>query len=469
MRPYSKILIILIILGVSSFLPLYTSSEERLISPYPSFDKGGDKGGFSEERPLSSMEEAGKRIFKFEGEDILDVNINEADIRDVLKALAIQKRLNMVIGKEVSGNISLTLYNVSVKEALDAIIRISGFSYTTQDNIIFITKEEKVIRKKGPLAGVEVATIRLNYADLDETYKIIKNMVSAPEKVLLYKPEKTLIIEDKTEAIKQIRKLLKKLDRPPKQVLIEAKILEITLTDDSSLGIDWNTAFEIENAPTTLQSSPTNLLTKESGDLTKLFDTGMPGLFFGVMGNDLKIILNNLKDEGRLNTLATPKILVLNNKEANINIGEELGYSEITVSQGVTQESIKFYNIGTKLVLTPNVMDDGNITMKIHPEVSGAKFTGGKPGKTTTEVTTELLAKDGDTIFIAGLIRKRKENTKSSISLLGRIPVLGVLFRHTTDSTSKSEIIVLITTNIIKSPSDTLTSGRDIIPQVSMK
>ncbi len=456
MKPYSKILIILIILGVSSFLPLYANSKERLIPPSPPFSKGGDKqnppfekGGIKGE----FSEEAEKRMFTFEGEDILDININEADIRDVLKAIAIQKRLNIVIGKEVSGDISLTLYKVSVKEALDAIIRLNGFLYTSKDNIIFVTKKKKGVIRKGALAGVEVATIKLNYADLDETYKIIRDMVSDPEKVLLYRPEKTLIIEDKTDGIEQIRKIIKKLDRPPKQVLIEAKILEITLTDETSLGIDWKAAFEIANTPASLQSSPTNLLTRESGDLTTLFNTGMSGLFFGVMGKNFKIFLNNLQDEGRLNTLATPKILVLDNKEANINIGEELGYSETTVSVGVTQETIKFYEIGTKLILTPNVMDDGNITMKINPEVSGAKFVGGKPGKTTTEVTTDLLARDGDTIFIAGLIKKRKENTRSSVSLLGRIPILGVLFRHTTDKISKSEIIILITPHIIKSAS----------------
>lgn len=440
MKPYNKILIILIILGMSSFLPLYAVPEERLIPP---FEKGGR---FSEE--------AVKRMFTFEGEDVLSININGADIRDVLKALAIQKRINIVIGREVSGDISLTLYNVSVREALDAIIRLNGFLYTIKDNIIFVTKKKKGIRKKGPLAGIEVATIKLNYADPDEIYKIIRDMVSDPEKVLLYRPEKTLIVEDKTDAIEQIRKIIKKLDRPPKQVLIEAKILEITLTDETSLGIDWKAAFEIANSPATLQSSTSNLLTGGSGDITTtLFNTGMSGLLFGVIGKDFNIFLNNLQDEGRLNTLATPKILVLDNKEANINIGEELGYSETTVSQGISQESIKFYKIGTQLILTPHVMDDGNITMNIHPEVSGAKFTGGKPGKTTTEVTTDLLAKDGDTIFIAGLIKKRKENTKSSVSLLGRIPILGVLFRHTTDKITKSEIIVLITPHIIKSTS----------------
>ncbi|MBI5183286.1 MAG: hypothetical protein HY999_02860 [Nitrospinae bacterium] len=458
MRLYNKLLIlsILIMAGIPLLLPPYTTSEE----------------GVSEEGHESTLTgvqgEREKGGITFKGEDIFDININEADIRDVLKALAIQKRLNIVIGREVSGNISLTLYGVSVKEALDAITSPNGFSYTTKDDIIFVTKEEKEIKKGGPLVGVEVATIRLNYADLDETYKIVREMVSDPKKVLFYKPEKTLIIEDKIEGIEEIRKVIKQLDRPPKQVLIEAKILEITLTNDSSLGIDWKAVFKIADAPTHLQSSPTDLLTKESGDLTKLFDTGMSGLFFGVMGQDFKILLNNLQKEGRLNTLATPKILVLDNKEANINIGEELGYSEITVSQGVTQESIKFYYTGTKLILTPYIMDDGNINMKIHPEVSGAKFVGGKPGKTTTEVTTDLITKDGDTIFIAGLIKKRKENTRSSVSLLGRIPLLGILFRHTTDTINKSEIIVLITTHIINSTSDTMTSGRDVIPNIRL-
>ncbi|MBI5740452.1 MAG: secretin and TonB N-terminal domain-containing protein [Nitrospirae bacterium] len=387
-------------------------------------------------------------IEMIEGNDRLTLSIHDADIRSVLKALSVKKKLNIVTGQDVAGKISINIYDLPLKEVLDAVITLNGFNYVRKGDIIFVSRAG--VNPEGDLPGAEVMTFKLNYVNLDEVEKVVGKLVSQSAKITLYRPEKTLIVEDAPQNLDRVRKILQTLDVPPKQVLIETSIMEIRLNDDTSLGINWRDAFK-------------GFIGSSGNIITDGFTGATQGLFFDVVNDDFNLFLEALQNRTEVNTLATPRLLALDNKQAKIIIGGKLGYFVTTVSDGAVLQSVQFLETGTQLVLTPHINDDGRVIMDIHPEVSDATIINGLPTETTTEVTTSLIAPDGGTIFIGGLIRDRKEDIRERVPGLGSIPVIGALFGRTSNITVRTEIIVLITPHIISA------ANKDILEKDAQK
>jgi len=370
-----------------------------------------------------------------EGEDRISISVQDADIKSVLKAVSIKMKLNIIAGPDVAGKVSVNLQNIPLKEVLDAVISFNGFSYVQKDNIIFVTKAKEGYGER--FSGAEVMIFKLKYVDIDEVEKVIGKVVSESAKLTVYKQEKALIVEDVPRNLAKVKKILETLDIPPRQVLIETRIMEIRLNDDTSLGINWNSAFK-------------GFLGSTGNIMTQGFTGATQGVFFDAVRGDFNLFLEALRTKSDVKTLSSPRVLALDNKEARIIIGGKLGYKVTTTNDGVSLESVEFLEIGTQLVITPHIIDDGKVIMEIHPEISDGQIgVGGVPSETTTEVTTSVMAPDGGTIFIGGLIRDRKEDVKSRVPGLGAIPILGALFSKTTNTTVRTEIVVLITPHII--------------------
>jgi Flp pilus assembly secretin CpaC len=226
-------------------------------------------------------------------------------------------------------------------------------------------------------------------------------------------------------------------------VLIEAKILEIALGDSVSFGVDWEKTFEAGNYAGTMSTKSFALPENTEG---------AQGFFLDVFKNNqkLKANLDALESRSDLNVLATPKILAVDGKSAEILIGGRLGYYVVTTTETSTLQNVEFLDTGTQLKITPHISKEGKILMEIHPEVSDGTIDAlGLPSTRTTEVTTSVLAEHGDTIFIGGLIRQAKEKNRKKIPLLGSIPLIGSFFGRTEDKEAKSEIIILITPYVV--------------------
>ena len=377
---------------------------------------------------------------KLEENKRISLNLKNAKLLDVLNMFSKKTGWNLVIGPEVGGKVSLNLNEVDVKDALAAVARVSGYAIERIDNILYVSSKNKVKGFSFPRT-TEHKTYRLYYMGVDAAASVVKKYLSPHGKLALNKSRDMLFIEDTPEAFVQIDAILSELDRTPKQVLIEAKILEVQLNDGFTYGINWKQI--LEKGSTKVSAETKGFSLAPSG--------GSDGVFFSLTTPDLTFLLDALQQEGTLNTLAMPKLLALNHKPARIVIGGRLGFRVTTTSNLITQETVKFLDVGTQLRLTPHIDNSGHILMEIHPEISDGVITEGLPSKTTTEVTTTLLAKDGESIFIGGLIRSREEETLIRIPLLGYIPVLGYLFRRTEIKNVKSEIIVIITPHLDKS------------------
>lgn len=378
-----------------------------------------------------------------ENKEMVTVNVQNIDINAFFRGLAKKRKINIITSEDVSGTISVNLHNIPLEEVMEAVSIANGYQCRKKNNIYFIVKEKQKAKEVAAIGAI-VKSFRINYADIAAVRKVVEDFVGK-DRVTMHKDAKVLIVEESLENINKVARIIKELDFPPKQVLIEAKILEVTLGDRFSLGVDWEKTFDVGNASGTVATKDFSL-PKDA--------EGAKGFFFDVIrkSDRLKVFLDALESRSDINVLATPKLLALDSKPAEIIIGGRLGYYVTQTTETSTLQSVEFLDIGTQLKLTPHISDDGKILMQIHPEVSDGSIDAiGLPSTRTTEVTTSLLTDDGDTIFLGGLIRETTERTSSKIPVLGNIPLIGAFFGQTEDRNTKTEIVILITPQIVSS------------------
>jgi type IV pilus secretin PilQ/predicted competence protein len=375
----------------------------------------------------------------------ISINVKDIEIGDFFSAIARRRKINIVLGKNVSGTISVNLHNVPLTKALYAISRANEYQCIKKNGIYYILEENEGSgsnsNKKSELSST-VKSFRVNYAEISGVRKLIEDIVGE-DSVAVHQEAKTLIVNDTMENIAKVEKILKSVDYPPHQVLIEAKILEIQLGDNLSFGVDWEKTFKAGNYAGTMTAK--NFALPEDTE-------GASGFFMEVFKNNQKLQANldALESQSDLNVLATPKLWAVDGKPAEILIGGRLGYYEVTTTETSTLQSVQFLDTGTQLNLTPHISKDGKILMDIHPAVSEGTIDAlGLPSSRTTEVSTSVLAEHGDTIFIGGLIRQAKQKTRRKIPFIGSIPLIGIFFGRTEDKVAKNEIIVIITPYII--------------------
>ncbi len=379
----------------------------------------------------------------------LTINVDDIEIAQLLRMLSVKRRVSIAAGPGVSGNISVNLYDVTFEEALRSILDVTGFTATYRGDVILVTEASEKGRLPLDAADMQVKVFKLEYVDPNEAYQLVGEFTSPAGKAIMSTTESTLLVQDTAPYIDRISSLLDKIDVPPKQVLIEARLLEITYSDDLTVGVQLD-GIKI-NGETIFRALTSGLAADfrgVAGDFTTAVEPGT-GLFAGILTEDTATFIEALAQEGNVKTLANPKILAVDKQEAEIIIGDKLGYRITTTTQTSSLESVEFLNVGTQLKLTPRISDDGLVLMEIHPKVSDGAIINELPSESTAEATTHMLVRDGQTIVLAGLIQERTSDQVSKVPLLGDIPWLGHLFRRTTKSKTFSEMVVLITPHIV--------------------
>ena len=253
-----------------------------------------------------------------------------------------------------------------------------------------------------------------------------------------------LIVRDYPEKLAEVAALLEELDVRPKQVLVEATIMKARLTEDTEFGINWST---IDGVTVSMS---------ESGAMTKGFATAGAGLSVGISSDHLSAFIRALEGITDTTLLANPKILAVNKQLGQVYIGTKLGYRDST-GVGVNGETldgeVKFLETGTKLSFRPFIGDDGYVRMDIFPKDSTGELNEeGVPDETSTELATNIIVKDGQTVVIGGLFRDNVTKTRNQVPVLGNLPILGGLFRSQKDTTSRDEMVILLTPHVIDSP-----------------
>ena len=366
----------------------------------------------------------------------LTLSLTDIDIRDVMLMLSKQERLNIFVANGVQGDISVNIYNMETMDAIQAITESAGFAVEQRNNGIFIVKPEDAGKYRSSNL-TEVRTFKVQYVSPNDIEPILQEHLSSYGSIKSLSENNLIVIEDQPAFLQKIEQLLTEIDREPRQILIEAKILEITLTDNQSFGLDWTKLFD--------SSGGTGSIGTQG-----LASSTSPGLFAQYTNENVDLVLNALKERGRLRTLSTPKLLAMEGREAETVVGTRLGFKVTTTVNQVTSETIEFLETGIILKVTPSVDRRGRILLDIHPEVSaGTVSDDGIPSKTTTQVSTRMLVPDGKTVFMGGLIRRSSNNSREGIPGLGDLPLVGGLFSNDSRNVTTTEIVVLLTPLIV--------------------
>ncbi len=376
-------------------------------------------------------------------EQRLTLALRDVDLAEVMQMLSRKARANILLAAGVDANVSFSLYDVTVEQAIEQIASAAGFAVERRDDSFFVVKPSEA--GKYTLNGLtELRTFKVEYSDVSLIEAILKNHLSELGKITTLRERKLLVVEDRPAFLERIEILLQRLDRQPLQILIEAKIVEIQLRESESFGMDWAKLFRVDSG-------------SGSAGVRGLSDPASPGLFVELVTPNVELNLNLLRSEGRLRTLSTPKLLALENQEAKAVIGDRIGFKVTTTIDQVTTESIEFLESGVILRVTPSVDGQGHVLLDIHPQVStGSVSDDGVPSLTTTEVTTRMLVRDGRTIFIGGLIKRSASETEERVPLLGDLPLIGNAFANQATSVISTETIVLITPYILNNGSTPL-------------
>jgi len=365
--------------------------------------------------------------------DVMSYTFRDTPIGELFNMISRTAHVNIVLARGVTGNVSISLYDLTVRQAIEAIAEAGGYTVTERHGG-FLISDAKVAQKE-LAASMQVRALKVRYTDVKKAGEILARQVGASSTVTVLDSTRTLVVESTEAGLARAARVLQEIDSPPKQILIEAKILEITLDQDDVFGIDWTRIFS-ESGPNT-------------AGITGLTASTGPRFFFNVVNRNIDAHLTALTNKGRVHTLATPRLLALEDQEATTNVGDQLGYRLTTTINNVTTESIQFLDTGVILRVTPSIDIDGRILMKVRPEVSSGSVSAGIPSKKTTEVNTQLIARDGQPVLIGGLIKSSSNYRRQGIPILADLPLVGRAFSSTDDGGSTTETIVLITPHIV--------------------
>ena len=414
----------------------------------------------------------------------ITLHAKDEDLTKVLETISRLNEVNIIASKSVKGKVSADLYQVTVDEVLDALCRSNDLRWVREKGFIYVhtPAEIEAIRQDDSRLVTEV--FPLNYLTSEEALKLVQPILSKKATTAVntasevgiasssaavggnsYPLQDCVVVRDFPENLEEVRKTLKKMDQRPRLVMVEATILQVQLTDTTSLGVNFNALagvdfrdLAINTEPTTAPATITTAAAAtpratqhEWGQVyTQGFAAPGTGLNIGIVTNNVSVFINALEEVTDTTVLSNPKVLTLNKQRAEVMVGDRIGYRTTTFTETQAYETVEFLESGTQLIFRPFISDDGYIRLEVHPEVSSGDLVNNLPRESTTEVTCNVMIKDGHTLVIGGLFDEDVSIGRTQVPGLGNIPGLGWIFRSREDATTRNEIIVLLTPHIIQ-------------------
>lgn len=410
----------------------------------------------------------------------LTLNFQKIDVREALNVIADFTGTNMVISDTVSGNITLRLKDVPWDQALDIILQSRGLAMRKIGNVIQVAPSAEIAAKEkleltshqeiSELQNLRTESFQISYQKADAIATLLSSdkqrILSKRGSAVVDARTNTLFVQDTPDRLDEVRKLIKQIDVPVRQVMIEARIVEATDNFSKNLGVrlgyNSNDAFSVGNssrlfgnigansvvggplAGTTMPANTPNV---------NLPSAGTAGTFSMLLFNSsasklLSVELTALETDSKGKIISSPRVVTSDQTEATIATGTEIPYQQAS-SSGAT--NVAFKSATLSLSVKPQITPDDNIIMdiKVNKDSVGQLYAG-VPSINTNSVTTQVLVENGGTVVIGGVYLQQQSNGVNKVPLLGDIPVLGYLFRSTAKLDNKSELLVFITPKIIK-------------------
>jgi len=434
---------------------------------------------------------------EYEGQR-LTLNFQDIETRAVLQLLAETSGRNIVVSDTVQGNVTLRLRNVPWDQALDIVMTTKGLDMRQNGNVIIVAPAEEIAARETADLEAQLAIseleplysefLQVNYAKASDLASLIGSeggnaMLSERGSIAVDDRTNTLLVQDTAERLQNIRRMVRTLDIPIKQVLIETRIVVVnddfsrdlgvrlgvtalhesgtnsggTFISGSGNGTDTMVNSAIDNLGSTGSIFPVEIPT-----LSNRYNVNVPiadaaGRFsLAVLEADylVDLELSALEAEGRGEIVSTPRVITANQKEASIEQGVEIPYQQ-AASSGAT--TIQFKKAVLSLTVTPQITPDNNIIMdlQVHKDNVGEIISTGGLGGTvpsidTRNVQTQVLVKDGQTVVLGGIYETERRETIKKVPFLGDIPFAGALFRSKQRIDNKAELLIFVTPRILE-------------------
>jgi type IV pilus assembly protein PilQ len=418
------------------------------------------------------------------------LEFRDADIKDVLRAVGQAADLNIIISDTVTGQVTMSLKDVDLWAALEAILKTKGLTYVRDSNMVRVLSVAEARDN-----DMETRVFSLGNASSQDILPIVEKVKSEKARISVDSRMNALVVRDLSLNIDQMARLLKNLDVRIPQVLIEAKIVEVSSNYARELGVQWGGQHTgTSNRGTTILSGGTTgaggasagatgstipavgnttffPLTGDIGQSGNAFAVNLPaavgsgsggalGISFGKLGGKLSLDLqlSAMQTTGNGKILSNPKVMTVNNKEAKISSGTDIPVrivSATTVGGSGSTTTAGVQTISATLALSaiPTIMNDNRIAMVLKVDKSEPDFSrvvDGIPTVTRRSADTHLIVDDGETVVLGGIITKSENESESGVPLLSKIPIIGWLFKKKTKQELETELMIFITPTIMK-------------------
>jgi type IV pilus assembly protein PilQ len=421
--------------------------------------------------------------------DKLSLNFQNIEVRAVLQVLADFTGLNIITSDTVTGNLTLRLKDVPWDQALDIILTAKGLDMRKTGNVIWIaprdelaTKEKLALEAQAQISDLEpvrTESFQLNYQRAEDLQKLItdstQRILSKRGSAVVDSRTNTIFVQDIDSKLDQVRSLIRQIDVPVRQVMIEARIVEASDTFSKNIGVRLGVHDQTgrgvgtgiggtrmtvggglaDTGFHTVQSSgtPDFIADSTSVNMPAPGIGGVnPGQFSLILMNDamtkfLNLEISALQADGQGKIVSSPRVITADNVEATIEQGTEIPYQQAT-SSGAT--SISFRKATLSLKVKPQITPDDNIIMKldVHKDSVGQTTAAG-PSIDTKQVVTEVLVENGGTVGIGGIYEQDQQDAETKVPVLGDVPLLGRLFKQNLKRNDKRELLIFVTPRIL--------------------
>ena len=451
----------------------------------------------------------GVRVTEF---GTVEIGVQNADLRAVLQTLAIRSGRNIVTSESVVASVTASIEGVSLERALEVLLDQYGFGFVVDGEFIRVYSKAELNERRplrteifhlehltaedaaqfaGPLLSGEGRLVESVASVNWELYTgsgagvgggegggASGSMPGAPYGKDSFANRSTVMVRDYEDNIQQIADLLKRIDTPPDQVLIESTVLSVVLNDQNAFGVDFALIQDVQfteffGLPSNF--TPDGRVGPGNDDLSRtLTSTNQPndgflstnignqsgpaGIRGGIMAGNSAIFIRALDTITDTNVMANPKVLALNRQQARVFVGSRVGYLQTVATETATTQTIEFIDTGIQLAVRPFVSSDGRIRMELAPRIADVVFnqrlSDGRafdvPTENIQEITTNVTVPEGSTVVLGGLFQESIVLNRSQVPVLGDIPLIGGAFRGHEDTTLRTEVMFLIKPTVIR-------------------
>jgi type IV pilus assembly protein PilQ len=429
-----------------------------------------------------------EKRFGFSGEK-LSLNFQNIEVRAVLQLLADFNNLNLVTSDTVQGNLTLRLKDVPWDQALDIVLKAKGLGMRQSGNVMMVApvseiaarerQELEAQKQQVQLEKIYTEVFEINFASANDMMKLLTKstggsgsgdgnnaFLSDRGSISLDERTNSLLIRDTKERLEEIKIILTTLDKPVRQVLIESRIVIANDDFDKELGVrfgaskygtsnskyvtDYAVSGQLDQAENLIDGEALEYPNHLNVDLAAASPTGSIGLALAKLpfGLSLELELSAMQAEGQGEIISSPKVITANKKQATIEQGTEIPYQEAS-SSGAT--SVSFKSATLKLDVTPQITPEDQVIMdlEVSQDQVGTVFQN-VPSIDTRKVATQVLVDNGETVVLGGIYEQTKTNSIEKVPFFADLPYVGFLFRTTSESDAKRELLVFVTLKIVK-------------------